>query len=255
PGRGPESEEAEGDPAGARVHPVTVPGGEYQLHRVDRRGQVGRGGWFSADVGTATHARRRCSVVTQRTVPSKTSAPRSTTETWVAASRAKVLYLADVRSLQPFRTAGDFELDLITFGEALEALRLDGRVVDEHVLAALLRDEAETLRVVEPLHPSGCHDLNLSSGALPLRRFRRNGGASAIIGGQTKNAARTGCRTACISDLETLYRRWPEHNEHDRLRSRRQRHFFSLTSTPCQDGFVLGLSPQRRSPARDLYRN
>src|SRR5207244_12802060 len=44
PCRGPESEEAEGDPAGARVHPVTVPGREYQLHRVDRRGQVSLGG-------------------------------------------------------------------------------------------------------------------------------------------------------------------------------------------------------------------
>ena len=33
------------------------------------------------------------------------------------------LDLADVRSLQPLRAAGDFELDRITFGEALEALR------------------------------------------------------------------------------------------------------------------------------------
>ncbi len=41
--RGPESEEAEGDPTGARVHPVTVPGGEYQLHRVDRCGQGSQG--------------------------------------------------------------------------------------------------------------------------------------------------------------------------------------------------------------------
>ncbi len=54
----------------------------------------------------------------------------------MAARRAEVLYLADVRSLQPLRAAGDFELDPITFSKALEALRLDGGVVDEHVLAA-----------------------------------------------------------------------------------------------------------------------
>src|SRR5262249_12381587 len=68
------------------------------------------------------------------------------------------LYLADVRGLQPFRTAVDVELDLIALSEALEALPLDGGVMHEHVLAALLRDEAEALRVVEPLHSSRCHD-------------------------------------------------------------------------------------------------
>ena len=34
----------------------------------------------------------------------------------MAACRAEALDLADVRSLQPLRAAGDFELDLITFG-------------------------------------------------------------------------------------------------------------------------------------------
>jgi len=45
----------------------------------------------------------------------------------------------------------DFELDLVALGQALEALGLDGAVVDEDVLAALDLDEAVPLRVVEPL--------------------------------------------------------------------------------------------------------
>jgi hypothetical protein len=39
--------------------------------------------------------------------------------------------------------------------------------VDEDVLAAFLRDEAETLRIVEPLDSTLCHDSNLSFGANP----------------------------------------------------------------------------------------
>src|SRR5262249_8608872 len=62
------------------------------------------------------------------------------------------LHLADVGRLQPFRAARDLELDLITLGQALEALGRDRAEVHEHVLAALLCDEAKTLRIVEPLH-------------------------------------------------------------------------------------------------------
>jgi hypothetical protein len=36
--------------------------------------------------------------------------------------------------------------------------------VDEHVLPALLGDESEALRIVEPLHSTLCHDSNLSWG-------------------------------------------------------------------------------------------
>src|SRR3954463_12994427 len=42
--------------------------------------------------------------------------------------------------------------------EGAEPVRVDARVVDEEVLAALVRsDEAEALLVAEPLHGSGCH--------------------------------------------------------------------------------------------------
>src|SRR5215208_8215669 len=44
------------------------------------------------------------------------------------------------------------ELDPLALGERLEALPLDGRVVDEAVLLAVIaRDEAKALRIVEPL--------------------------------------------------------------------------------------------------------
>src|SRR5256885_289765 len=45
----------------------------------------------------------------------------------------------------------------VAFGERAEALGLDGGVMDEYVLPALLRDEAEPLAVVEPLHSTLRH--------------------------------------------------------------------------------------------------
>src|SRR5512134_1027255 len=50
----------------------------------------------------------------------------------------------------------DVELDALALGQALEPLGLNGRVMDEAVLLAPFGgDEAETLRVVEPLHGAG----------------------------------------------------------------------------------------------------
>src|ERR1700737_2733886 len=66
--------------------------------------------------------------------------------------------LANVCGRQAFGALGDLELDLLPLGEAAEALGLDGGMVAEHVLAAtVLGDEAKPLRVVEPLHDTGCH--------------------------------------------------------------------------------------------------
>ena len=62
----------------------------------------------------------------------------------------------------------DIELHLLALSQGAEALGLDGGVVAEHVLApAVLSDEAEALRVVEPLHGTSCHFASLSSGARP----------------------------------------------------------------------------------------
>src|SRR5262249_49122433 len=51
-----------------------------------------------------------------------------------------------------------FELDLRALGQRLEALAADRAEMHEHVLTAITRsDEPKALRVVEPLHGSGCH--------------------------------------------------------------------------------------------------
>src|SRR4029450_7842453 len=82
------------------------------------------------------------------------------------ANRVGLLDLPDVGCLKTLRTASHFELDPVTFSEALEALGLDGAVVDENLLAALLCDEPVTLRIVEPLHLSLSHTSDLSLGGL-----------------------------------------------------------------------------------------
>src|SRR6185369_2432904 len=73
------------------------------------------------------------------------------------ASRCERLDLADVRGLQTFGSLRHVELHAITFGERLEAIALDRREVHEHILSTFLREESETLRLVEPLYCSGRH--------------------------------------------------------------------------------------------------
>src|SRR5690349_24908814 len=69
---------------------------------------------------------------------------------------------ADVLRLRALRTLGYVELDLLVLVEGLVPLRLDRRVVDEDVVAAvLLGDEAEALLGVEPLDGALSHALVL----------------------------------------------------------------------------------------------
>src|SRR6266571_393358 len=63
-----------------------------------------------------------------------------------------LLVLADVLGLQALRSLDDVELHAVALHQRPEALHLNGGVVDEYVLPALLRDEAEAFAVVEPLH-------------------------------------------------------------------------------------------------------
>src|SRR3954447_13762361 len=52
----------------------------------------------------------------------------------------------------------DVEGDLLRFLEGLVAIHLDGAVMGEEILAAVIRrDESKALRVVEPLHGTCCH--------------------------------------------------------------------------------------------------
>jgi hypothetical protein len=69
----------------------------------------------------------------------------------------------DVRGLFSLRALGDFELDLLTFFEGLEAIHLNGGEMRKQVLAAIIGcDEAESLRIVEPLDGTSCHENDLS---------------------------------------------------------------------------------------------
>src|SRR5439155_2244395 len=71
--------------------------------------------------------------------------------------------LDDVARIGPLGAFAHLELDLRTFGQALEALPGDVRVVDEDVLRPVLGlDEPVALGVVEPLDGSGCHQKNTS---------------------------------------------------------------------------------------------
>src|SRR5690348_7400067 len=66
----------------------------------------------------------------------------------------------DVLRLRALGALGDVELDLLVLVQRLVAVGLDGRVVHEDVVAAvLLRNEAETLLGVEPLHGALSHVL------------------------------------------------------------------------------------------------
>src|SRR5206468_6990050 len=79
----------------------------------------------------------------------------------------------DVGRLLAFRALRHIEGNLLAFLEGLEALHLDRREVREEVFAAVVgRDEPVSLRVIEPLHSSGCHAITclLSNGWSPANR-------------------------------------------------------------------------------------
>src|SRR5688572_7703901 len=64
--------------------------------------------------------------------------------------------LDDVLRRRALLALHDIELNPLTLGERLEAAPLNGRMMDEAILLTILAgDEAETLRVVEPLHGAG----------------------------------------------------------------------------------------------------
>jgi hypothetical protein len=55
----------------------------------------------------------------------------------------------------------DVEFNPFPFRKGLEALTLDGGVMDKDIAAIILRDEPEALRIVEPLYRSLRHLLEL----------------------------------------------------------------------------------------------
>src|SRR5579884_2498269 len=68
----------------------------------------------------------------------------------------------DALRLVALRPVDRVELHLRSLRQRLEALADDRGMVDEHVLPAACRgDEPIPLRIVEPLHGSGCHTKHL----------------------------------------------------------------------------------------------
>src|SRR5688572_30208988 len=68
----------------------------------------------------------------------------------------------DVDGLRPLVAGLGVERDARALSQRLEAAGVDAGVVDEEVLAALVRgDEAEALVVAEPLDGSGSHEMSL----------------------------------------------------------------------------------------------
>ena len=67
----------------------------------------------------------------------------------------------DVLGLPPFRAFNYVELDLLTFLQAAESSRLDGREVYEYILAVLAADKTISFGVVKPLYCSCFHGIAL----------------------------------------------------------------------------------------------
>jgi hypothetical protein len=61
----------------------------------------------------------------------------------------------NVGCLRTLRTLLDLEFDLLAFFKIPEAVSLDGRIVNEDVLAALAGDEAVAFATIEPLDRAG----------------------------------------------------------------------------------------------------
>src|SRR5439155_5515944 len=108
-----------------------------------------------------------------------------------------------VSGLESLRSPRDLEIDPFAFGQRLEAVRLDGREVNEHVLPAFLGYESKTLGVVEPLHCTSSHCRLLSSGdsRSPLRGSDDDRASSSTVGARDPRARkqpRTHLSTAAL---------------------------------------------------------
>ena len=69
----------------------------------------------------------------------------------------------DVLGLQAFGAFDNFKVNDFAFVQGLETLSLYGGVMNEHILAGLLGDEAKPLFIVEPLDFTTGHNLLLFS--------------------------------------------------------------------------------------------
>src|SRR3954468_23684228 len=118
---------------------------------------------------------------------------------------AAPLQRGDVDGLGALVAGLGVEGDLRALSQRLEAVGVDAGVMDEEVLAALVRgNEAEALVVVEPLHGSGSHDFP----PRPMCTANAEEAATATTAGAEHSVVErdapdlnTTKRTARISDL------------------------------------------------------
>ena len=71
--------------------------------------------------------------------------------------------------MESFRALGEFEFDLLAFGQGFKPLTLDSRIMNEDVLPIFLLDEPVTLRVAEPLNPADLSHAPKPSSIDPMR--------------------------------------------------------------------------------------
>ncbi|RRT37238.1 hypothetical protein B296_00049997 [Ensete ventricosum] len=118
-------------------------------------------------------------------IPAAGAAAVATTVPTIPATTAATLDVgsvgpSDIDSLSTAVVAlGDHELDDLTLGEGPVPFGLDGGLVDEEVLPAVIgRDETESLGVVEPLHrpPRSAAHLRHRNKATPTLTQRERGG-------------------------------------------------------------------------------
>jgi hypothetical protein len=76
---------------------------------------------------------------------------------WLIKLFFKLRGLGHVGCLEALRSLYDLERNLVALVQRLEAVSCNGRKVHEYVLAIVLRDKAEPLAIVEPLHYTVSH--------------------------------------------------------------------------------------------------
>jgi hypothetical protein len=73
--------------------------------------------------------------------------------------------LTDIRGLEALGAFDHLEFHVVSFGKRTEAIGDYRRVVNEYVLATVLRDEAKPLRIIEPLDRALRHCCDLLKGS------------------------------------------------------------------------------------------
>lgn len=69
----------------------------------------------------------------------------------------RLLHLPDIRGLKSLRTVDHFKGYLLTFGESLETISLNGREVNKNVFTVLLFNKTKTLCIVKPFNCTLSH--------------------------------------------------------------------------------------------------